>query len=65
MNVCHRHDCAYDGSCEACNLQDQLTEANNDLQHTRHELIDRERECERLQQALNHANARIERLESV
>lgn len=64
MNICNKHDCAYDGCCEACNLQEQLTEATNDLQATRSELIDRERDVERLQMELSHAQARIERFEN-
>jgi len=65
MNVCHKHDCAYDGSCEACNLQERLTEATNDLQAARSMLIDQERTLERIETELNHARAHIERLESV
>jgi hypothetical protein len=34
------------------------------LQAAREELLDRERECERLQNELNHAKAFLEQLES-
>jgi predicted nuclease with TOPRIM domain len=63
LSICHKHECAHTGVCEACNLQDRLTEATNDLLSTRSELIDCERECLRLEEELNHALGRIEKLE--
>ncbi len=65
MNICNKHDCAHNGVCVACNLQERLDEATNDLQLTRSELNELERECYRLEQKLNHALGRIEKLESL
>ena len=63
MNVCRRHDCAHNGVCEACNLQDRLTEAENDLQSTRHDLIQKERECEAAEREAGILADKVGRLE--
>ena len=63
MNVCRTHDCAYDGVCEACNLQTRLTEAENDLQATRHDLIQKERDCEAFERTASQLEDKVGRLE--
>ena len=63
MHVCRTHDCAYDGVCEACNLQTRLTEAENDLQSTRHELIQVERARDSLEQQVGQLEDKVGRLE--
>jgi len=31
MTICHKHDCAHDGTCQACNLEDELREVKSNL----------------------------------
>ena len=63
MNICRKHDCAHNGVCEACNLEERLTESNNDLMATRAMLIDQERALEKAEADLHNARARVEELE--
>jgi len=65
MQICNKHNCAHEGVCAACTLQEYLAEVTYDLYSSRADLLDRERECARLQQELNHARGIIEKLESL
>ena len=60
MQLCHKHKHVHDGVCLACKFEDQYRQSEADLQHTRFELIEREKECERLQQRVNHLEARLD-----
>jgi len=63
LRICHKHNCAHNGVCEACNLEERLTEATNDLMAARSMLIDQERALEKAESDLHNAQARVEELE--
>jgi hypothetical protein len=64
VQICHRHDCAFEAYCAACNLQEKLTKVENEFDFLSEILLGRERECEKLEAELTHAKICIERLES-
>ena len=64
MTVCSRHNCVHNGVCEACGWERRCREAEADLHASRAMMIDAERKLEIAERDLQHAQARIEALES-
>ena len=65
MNLCRRHDCAYDGECEACKWESNAKEYEADLELVRNALIKIEKYNASLEQQLAISEDRNNHLESI